>query len=446
MASSSSEIKNLFEIRRFDGTGFDLWKDRMQGILFLKDCDGALQEAKPEDMTENAWETLNKKAVTYIKMGVSDDILLELKGLRYAFEVWEKLRASYENTTPVNQVHLMRKLMHMQLDDSKNALEHLSAFTGVLSQLQDFGLPPFDDKLKAIILLMTLPDSWETLVVSVSNNPNLTFDGVRGSILNEEIRRKDNGKTGGSANMARGRTNKKGAYAQKNKSRSKSRDKQVEVTCYQCGRKGHKKPDCRYYKKEQERKKTANSDKKKKEENVETGDSSNSKGKEKANVASSVIIEDLSDLEDILTVSMSPLDAFAGNMQDMQITKADVIDALLSTNDALSQSWIVDSGASFHVTPSKECFSTLNARMYGKVYLGNNHACSIEGIGTMHLALENGRELVLHDVRYVPGIKKSLLSVGQLDLHGYTSVFSGGTWKLIKGSMLVVKGNKKGTL
>ena len=87
---------------------------------------------------------------------------------------------------------------------------------------------------------------------------------------------------------------------------------------------------------------------------METGDSSDSKGKEKANVASSVIIEDLSEVDDILTVSMSPLDAFASNMQDMQITKADVIDALLSTNDALSQSWIVDSGALFHVTPSKE--------------------------------------------------------------------------------------------
>ena len=135
MAGSSSEIKNLFEIKRFEGTGFDLWKERMQGIIFLKDCDGALQELKPQDMAQDAWEILNKKAVTYIKMGVSDDILLELKGLSYAFQVWEKLKASYENTTPVNQVHLMRKLMRMQLDDSENALEHLSAFTGVLSQL-----------------------------------------------------------------------------------------------------------------------------------------------------------------------------------------------------------------------------------------------------------------------------------------------------------------------
>ena len=118
---------------------------------------------------------------------------MDLKGLVTAFELWAKLKATYENTTPVNQVHLMRKLVGMQLDESKSVAEHLSLFTGTLSQLQDLGMPPFDDKLKAIFLLMTLPDSWETLVVSSSNNPNLTFDGVRGSILNEEIRRKAGG-------------------------------------------------------------------------------------------------------------------------------------------------------------------------------------------------------------------------------------------------------------
>ncbi|MCO5572945.1 hypothetical protein L7F22_026706 [Adiantum nelumboides] len=131
----------------------------------------------------------------------------------------------------------MRKLVGKQLDESKSAAEHLPLFTSILSQLQDSGLPPFDDKLKAIFLLMTLPDSWETLVVSMSNNPNLTFDGVRGSILNEEIGRKASGEGGSSANMVRGRTEKRNAYAQKSKSKSKERGNaskgKDDVTCYQ---------------------------------------------------------------------------------------------------------------------------------------------------------------------------------------------------------------------
>ena len=66
--------------------------------------------------------------------------------------------------------------------------------------------------------------------MSLSNNPNLTFDGVRGSILNEEIKRKVSGENNSSANVVRGRPEKKGNVEQRK--RSKSRGKQVEITCY----------------------------------------------------------------------------------------------------------------------------------------------------------------------------------------------------------------------
>ena len=170
----------------------------------------------------------------------------------------------------------------MQLDESKSAAEYFSSFTCTLLQLQDSGLPPFDDKLKAIFLLMTLPNSWETLVVSLSNNPNLRFDVLRGSMLNEQIRRKASGE---------GRTEKKSENVQRNRSKSKGK---AEVTCYQCGRKGHKKSDCTYYKPEFERKKNTG-DKKKKDIENEARNNFKDKDKEKANVASSVIIEEPSD-------------------------------------------------------------------------------------------------------------------------------------------------------
>ena len=154
----------------------------------------------------------------------------------------------------------------MELDESKSATEHLIASTSTLSQLQDSGLPPFDDKLKSIFLLMTLPDLWETLVVSLSNNPNLTFDGIKGSILNEEIRRKASGEGSGSANVAQARTEKKSDNVQRNKCKSKGTA--AEVTCYQCGSKGHKKPDCKYYKAELARRKNTGDKKKKDNDNI----------------------------------------------------------------------------------------------------------------------------------------------------------------------------------
>ena len=54
-----------------------------------------------------------------------------------------------------------------------------------------------DDELQALLLLSSLPNSWETLVVPLSNSaPNgvLQVAMVKDSLLNEETRRKDLGK------------------------------------------------------------------------------------------------------------------------------------------------------------------------------------------------------------------------------------------------------------
>ena len=46
MTATSSYLKSLFEIKWFEGSEFDLWKERLLGILFLKDYEEALLEIK----------------------------------------------------------------------------------------------------------------------------------------------------------------------------------------------------------------------------------------------------------------------------------------------------------------------------------------------------------------------------------------------------------------
>ena len=72
----------------------------------------------------------------------------------------------------------------------------------------------------------------------------------------------------------------------------------------------------------------------------------------------------------LFTSTLSQLqDSRMAPFDDMCITKNDFIDALLTINDALAQTWILDSGASFHETPIKECFSNFTAGSHGHVYL-----------------------------------------------------------------------------
>ena len=80
----------------------NLWKIRMCNILFLKERDHALGSMNPTTLTDLTWSNFNKKATTYIKMAVSDKILVDIKSLTTTRQVWEKHKTTYENTTPVN--------------------------------------------------------------------------------------------------------------------------------------------------------------------------------------------------------------------------------------------------------------------------------------------------------------------------------------------------------
>ena len=69
-------------------------------------------------------------------------------------------------------------------------------------------------------------------------------------------------------------------------------------------------------------------------------------------------------------------------------------DACLYTSSG-SFDWILDSGESHHVTPCKDSFVAYNPGDYGRVYLGNNHFCSIVRVGDVHIKMKNGQDILL---------------------------------------------------
>jgi ATP-binding cassette subfamily B (MDR/TAP) protein 1 len=123
------------------------------------------------------------------------------------------------------------------------------------------------------------------------------------------------------------------------------------------------------------------------------------------------------------------------NVESM--TEAEV---LLTTEDATS--WLLDSGASYHVTPFRTQFRSYTARTLDPVRVGNSQHCAVIGIGTVELNLPGGSTIVLHDVRHVPELTRSLISVGQLDEAGFRTTFSLGGWNIHKGSLLLARGSR----
>ncbi|GJQ89265.1 reverse transcriptase domain-containing protein [Tanacetum coccineum] len=51
---------------------------------------------------------------------------------------------------------------------------------------------------------------------------------------------------------------------------------------------------------------------------------------------------------------------------------------------------------------------------------GDNRTCTIKGIGKVKIQLHDGSSFILEDVRYVPGLRRSLILLGTLKKEGYT--------------------------
>ena len=63
----------------------------------------------------------------------------------------------------------MRKLMDLKLKEGQSIAEHQNDFEGMIVQLPIAGLS-LDDETRACFLLGSLPNSWNTLVVSLGNS------------------------------------------------------------------------------------------------------------------------------------------------------------------------------------------------------------------------------------------------------------------------------------
>ena len=100
---------------------------------------------------------------------------------------------------------------------------------------------------------------------------------------------------------------------------------------------------------------------------------------------------------------------------------------------------MVDTTSSFHITARRDFFSSYTSGSFGWVRMGNEAKCEIVGMEDVELETSIGCKLVLKDVKHVPEMRFSLISVGKLDDEGYHSHLGDGKWKLTKGSLVLAR-------
>ena len=87
------------------------------------------------------------------------------------------------------------------------------------------------------------------------------------------------------------------------------------------------------------------------------------------------------------------------------------------------EAWLVDFGASFHMTPHKKWLCEYERYDGGNVFLGDDSTTRILGQGKVKLRLIYGSIRILHGVLHIPGLARNLIYVSKMDNAGVKTIF-----------------------
>ncbi|KAH9689170.1 Integrase catalytic domain-containing protein [Citrus sinensis] len=293
---------------------------KMKAVLRKNNCLAAIRE-RPMEITDDKWNEVDGNAISDLHLALADGVLSSVAEKNTAKEIWDTLAKLYEAKSLHNKIFLKRKLYTLRMVESTMVTDHINTLKTLFSQLTMLG-HNIDENERAELLLQSLPDSYDQLIINLTNNnpaDSLVFDDVAASVLNEETSTSDDGKI---------------IYS--------------EATTLSEGRK------------------------------------------------------------------------------------------------RLSDVWLIDLGATWHMTFRREWFHTYEPISGGSVYMGNDHALEITGIGTVKIKMFDSTIRTIREVRHVNGLKKDLLSLGQMDSHGYKTHVENGIMKIVKGALVLMKAEKIG--
>ena len=173
---------------------------QIEDYLYGKKLHLSLLGEKPESMSAVDWTLLDRQVLGVIRLTLSRSVVHNVTKEKTIAELMAALSGMYEKPLANNKMHLMKKLFNLKMAEGMSVTQYLNEFNTITNQLSSIEID-FDDKIRALILLATLPNSWEVMRMAVSNSvgkAKLKYDDIRDLVLAEEVRRKDSGKLLGS--------------------------------------------------------------------------------------------------------------------------------------------------------------------------------------------------------------------------------------------------------
>jgi hypothetical protein len=98
------------------------------------------------------------------------------------------------------------------------------------------------------------------------------------------------------------------------------------------------------------------------------------------------------------------------------------------------------------MTPHREWLCEYERYDGGNVFLGDDSTTRIIGRGKVNLRLIDGRIRTLSGVMHIPGLARNFIYVIKMNDAGVKTIFEKGTYRMVRGAMVLLKGFRFGTL
>lgn len=358
------------QIDKFNGTDFSWWKMQIEALLVQKDLDIVLTGVRPERVEPADWESKARKARAVVTLALSKTVAFNIMKETTTSGMMLALSNMYEKPSAANKVFLIRELVNTRMREGSSVTEHINKLNSILASLASVGIK-FEDEVQALLLLSSLPDSWSGTVIAISSSSGTSGFTFEG--IRDLILSEDARRRSSSGSSSELLNVGRGRKNNRDsRSRNKNRSQSRARGDVTCG-------NCK-----------------------EVGHFRNQCPNEKKEVKAAVAHSD--------------------------------DDVLICRVESSVDSWVMDSGASFHAPHSSEALRNLKEGDFGKVRLANDEVLDVTSMGDLDQKTTVGSR-TLKDVRVIPSLKKQLISVGQLDEQGHEVKFRNGQWKVLKGNL-----------
>ncbi|KAH9647613.1 hypothetical protein KPL70_025255 [Citrus sinensis] len=379
------------DLEKFNGkNNFNMWKVKMEAVLITHGLGDALlpitkKEGKDisTSKTPEQMAEIDRKAKGTIILSLADSVIREVAKEPTVADLWAKLESIYMKKSLANRLYIKKRMFTLKMLEGSSLDKHLDEFNKVCDTLETIDAA-LEDEDKALLLISSLPKSYEHFIDALMyGRQTLSLDEVKSALSTKELQGKQESLGNGSGE---GLT-VKAKPEWKKKKQGKNKEKQKNLRCFLCHKDGHFKKDCPEKKFQK-------------------------KGK----------------------------DGDAAVVEEEGYESAGVC---VATESKDRGKWVLDSGCTFHMCPYKNYLTEYHDSDGVRVMMGNNAMCKIIGIGNIRLKLHDGSIRELKHVRFVPDLKRNLISLGMLDQMGYSVKIESGEMMIIKGTETIMKGLRK---